>query len=304
MDLSRATVAVTGATGFIGRYLVRALADRGARVVAVVRNPHKVPTLAERAEIRVADLTDRAALASALRGCDAVMANAGVVGLGGVPRDALIRANVEGTANVLRAMVAAGVGRVVMTSSAAAYRPRPDHLYDEEHPLYAATDRTSRFGWYAVSKGAAEREAWRLAGELGLALSTVRPHAIHGAFDPHGPTLWLRRLMTAPVGLWVRNMEFPSVYAGDVADAMVRMLERPVAHGRAYNVAGEGHGFWELYEAWREAGGPVPRLVVPVPVPLRRRFALTRVTTDLDWRNRPLVEGFRELLALESAGGL
>ncbi|HMV67179.1 MAG TPA: NAD(P)H-binding protein, partial [Myxococcota bacterium] len=45
--MSRSTIAVTGATGFLGRYLVRALLRRGARVVAVVRNPARVPAMAE-----------------------------------------------------------------------------------------------------------------------------------------------------------------------------------------------------------------------------------------------------------------
>src|SRR5690606_4106129 len=98
---------------------------------------------------------------------------------------------------------------------------------------------------------------------------------------------------------------FPSVYAGDLAEATMRMLERSVAVGRAYNVAGtEDTDFWALYEGWRAAGGPAPAVVLPVPVPLRRRFDLTRVTTDLDWSNRPLVDGFRETLALEAAGDL
>ncbi len=79
------TVAVTGATGFIGRYLVQALVERGTRVVGVVRSPDKVPALRDhpRVEMRKADLADRAALTAAFDGVDAVISNAGLISIGG-----------------------------------------------------------------------------------------------------------------------------------------------------------------------------------------------------------------------------
>lgn len=303
MDLTGKRIAVTGATGFLGRYLVRTLSARGAVPVAVVRNPSKVPTLATVAELAKADLADRDALRRAFAGCDAVCANAGVVGLGGTSRQTLIAANVDGTENVLRAAADAGVRRIVYTSSGVVYRDRRDHRYHEDHELRDAGDFATRFGWYGISKAVAERTAWKLAAELDLHLSTARPWAIHGAFDPHGPTHWIKKLMQAPLGFWVTHMEFPSVYAGDFSDAVARMIERPASIGRAYNIAGEeeGMGFAPILDAWSAAGGRTPRLVLRFPVPLRRRFDLTRAKADLGWTNRPLVDGLRETLALEAA---
>lgn len=302
MKLSGKRVAVTGATGFVGRSLVRTLASRGAHVVGVVRNPDKVPSLrAAGVELRQADLGSRAALTQALSGVDAVFSNAALIGIGDKSREALIETNVQGTQNVLQAAADAGATRVVMTSSAAAYREKPGAHYSETDPLLDRDDAVGRFGWYSQSKGVAEREAWKLAEALGLSLSTVRPHQIHGAFDDTGFTRWMRRFMRPPVSLFPARMRLPSVYVGDLTEAMCRCLERPHTIGRAYNVTGDPDGptYWDLMRAYGEAGGKTPMLVVPVPVPIRRTYDLRRARAELDFENRPAIEGFREMLRLE-----
>jgi len=116
MDLKQSKVAVTGATGFIGRYIVRALLERGAHVVAVVRNPEKVPRMAELGvELRTADLGDPEALVRGFSGCDAVISNAAVVSLARESRETMIAHNLEGTRNVIEAIAIAGVGRAIQT---------------------------------------------------------------------------------------------------------------------------------------------------------------------------------------------
>ncbi len=305
LDLAGASIAVTGATGCIGRHIVRSLQARGAHVVGVVRTPDKVPSMvAAGVEMRRADLADPLALQEAFRGVDALISNAGLVSVGGASRELLVQTNVEGTRNTLAAAAKAGVSRVVMTSSASVYRPRPDNHYLEHHALRQEHDRVLRPYWYAVSKAVAEQEAWRLSGELGLNLTTVRPHAVHAAHDLRGITAWLKWLMRPPVTFWVTHTRLPSVYAGDIGEAMCLMLERSVSEGKAYNIAGEPgkHTLWEMLEAWRAAGGRVPPVVIPIPMPIQQSLDITAATHDLGWRNRPLGEGFAELVELERAG--
>jgi nucleoside-diphosphate-sugar epimerase len=302
MDLNGARVAVTGATGFIGRNIVHALRNHGAHVIGVVRNPAKVPALAASGvELRKADLADVDALAAGFDGVDAVISNAGLIGLGDRTKAELIATNVQGTRNVVDAMKHAGVRRIVMTSSATAYRPRRDHHYKEAHALREATDFSTRFTHYAVSKAVGETEAWRLAESEGLELTTIRPQAVHGAFDTHSLMGWLKWLNAGPVGVWLSHIKYPSVYCGDLAEAFCLALEHPVSIGRAYNITGEPdqHDLWDLLDAWREVGGELPSVVLPLPVPIRRCYDITRAKADLGWTNRPLVEGFRELRDLE-----
>src|SRR5712691_6318889 len=117
MELRGATVAVTGATGFLGRYLVDVLLGRGAHVVGVVRNPDRVPELARRGvELRRADLAERERLAAGFAGATAVVSNAALFALGNSRWDDHHRANIEGLRNVLAAVVDAGVRRVVHVS--------------------------------------------------------------------------------------------------------------------------------------------------------------------------------------------
>ncbi len=307
MELSNSKIAVTGATGFIGRYIVRTLVQRGAHVIGVVRNPSRVPGLTQMGvEIRKADLTDPKALALGFKGADAVISNAASVSLVGGPdrRAALIKANLQGAQNVFRAVSEADVGRVVKTSSAIVYRPKADHYYHEDDPIRAAEDPRLMFSSYAVSKACSEREAWRLAERDGIGLTSVRPHTVYGAFDESSFTPWFKRLLIPKwVSLYPSRTYLPLVYAGDVAEAICLALEKPVSIGRAYNIAGAPmeHSFWDLLDAWIEAGGPAPRKILPVPVPLVRRYDIRRAAEDLGWKNRPLVDGCRETLEIESS---
>src|SRR5258705_2473496 len=122
MILRGATIAVTGATGFLGRYIVDSLLARGARVAGVVRNPDRVPELAAKGvELRKADLAEPDRLAAGFAGADAVVSNAALFSLGNQSWADHERANVEGTRNVMTACKDAGVKRVVHVSSVTAY---------------------------------------------------------------------------------------------------------------------------------------------------------------------------------------
>ena len=292
------TIALTGATGFLGRYIVRALAARGARVVGVVRNPDKVPALvAEGVELRRADLAEPDLLARGFAGADAVVSNAALLPVRNWRRADHLRTNVRGTENVLAAAVAAGVRRIVHVSSVSAYAGRAPIPVREDHPLLGE-DAGRLTPAYGASKALAERRAWQLAREHGLALTTLRPCLIYGAWDTNFMPIFVA-LARLPIAVMPACTWLSMVYAGDVAEAVALALEKPVAIGRAYNVAGEDMSVWRFFRAWREAGGRSARLGLPVPFPYRRYYDTTRARTELGWRSRPVDEALRETLALD-----
>jgi nucleoside-diphosphate-sugar epimerase len=293
-------IAVTGATGFLGRYVVDVLLARGAHVVGVVRNPDKVPSLAARGvELRRADLAERDRLTAGFAGADAVVSNAALFSLRNTRWADHERANVAGTRNVFGALHDAGVRRVVHVSSVAVYGlfPGERHL-DEDAPQL--THDAWRLPWrvYPVSKAVSEQEAWRLAGEHGLALTTVRPCTIYGAFDPNFMPVF-RRLVSLPITVMPAGLRMSFVYAGDVAEGIALALEHPESAGRAYNLTGDGESAWDFARAWRDAGGASASVMLPLPLPLHSRFDSTRAKRELGWRPRPLVDALRETFRLE-----
>jgi 2-alkyl-3-oxoalkanoate reductase len=297
--LSRAKVAVTGATGFLGRYIVEVLLRRGASVAGVVRNPDRVPELAVRGvELRKADLESRVDLARGFAGMDAVVSNAALFSLRNQSWDDHIRTNVDGTRNVFAAIADARVKRVVHVSSVAVYRSGAAKT-DEDSPQH--DEQTPRRPWtvYAISKALSEQLAWRMAEDHDLELTVVRPCAIYGAHDTNLMPV-LRWLVWFPVTIVPVMTGMPFVYAGDVAEAIALSLEKPISIGKAYNVTGEDSSIWEFVDAWGKAGGSMPWLRLPLPIPVTRGFDHSLAARELGWRNRPIVEGLRETFALES----
>jgi nucleoside-diphosphate-sugar epimerase len=111
-----------------------------------------------------------------------------------------------------------------------------------------------------------------------------------------------RRVIGFPVSIMPGSLRLALVYAGDVADAIARALERPASVGRAYNVTGDDLPLREFVHAWREAGGPTGSVLLPIPVWMSRMFDNRRAERELGWRNRTFVEALRETFALERGG--
>ena len=299
MELAGKTIAVTGATGFLGRYISECLLSRGARVVGVVRRPDRVPALKEAGvEMRRADLADRDALTAGFAGADAVVSNAALFRLTNRDWESHLATNVAGTTNVMEAAATAGVQRVTHVSSVAVYKGRAGgHAVKEDHPKLTREDR----GWfnaYWVSKALSEAAAWERAGALGLALTCVRPSAIYGAHDENFTRI-VAALGSAPVTVMPFGMTIPVVYARDVAAAIARTLEEPVSVGRSYNVSSPVAAR-TLLAQWARAAGRRPWVRVPLPVPFRLLIDSQAARDDLGWEPTPLCDGLRRTVEEDS----
>jgi nucleoside-diphosphate-sugar epimerase len=299
-NLINKTIAVTGATGFLGRYFVRELHAQGANVVAVVRNPTKVPELKrDGIELRIADLADRVALSQAFAHCDAVIANAGQVSMN-PDYDELLRQNLDGTRNTLHACSDANVQRVITISSASVYQKiRSDIAIDETAPLRTAKDKRNRFSIYPISKAMAEQESWQLAQSLQLQMTAIRPYAIFGAFDQHSFSHWFEWLMRWPVlAPYPVGLNLPLIYAGDLARATCATLTTEKAIGEAFNVGGDNIDFWQFYNIWVETGGFHPALRIALPVPFKRLFNDNKIRNLTGWQPRDFSDTCRETLTI------
>ncbi len=172
---------VTGATGFVGANLVRALLARGVRVRVFVRpGSRRVPLEGLDVEYTQGDVRDPASLEGPMRACDVVFHVAGDTRMFVPDPGEMWRTNVEGTRNVLVAAFKAGVPRVVHTStvSAVAGSLEPGVTADEETPF-----NLDRFPFhYAITKRAAE-DVCREAAAAGQDVVIVNPGSMFGSWD-------------------------------------------------------------------------------------------------------------------------
>jgi len=305
MNLDGATIAVTGATGFLGRYIVRVLLQRRSRVIGVVRNPDRVPELARQGvELRKADLRELARLAEGFAGAEAVVSNAALFSLSNMNWESHHGANVTGTRNVFEAAAQAGVRRMIQVSSVAVYQGRT-RAVREDHLQHTETSRRWPWKVYRISKALSEQLAWRLAARHGIELTTVRPCGIYGAFDPNFIPMY-RRLVEGRVYIKLLGVQCPLVYAGDVAEGIALCLERTVAIGKAYNLTGDLESLRHFVDAWPAAGGATGKVTMPLPLPVRLSafYDNGSAKRDLGWVNRSYHEGLREMLALERGATL
>jgi dihydroflavonol-4-reductase len=258
-----ARVLVTGATGFIGAHVVRALLARGDDVRVTVRASSPLEAL-EGLEVQrvTADITDRAAMRRAVRGIERAFHVAGTTNLRmGV--EPLLRANAEGTRVVLEACLSAGVERVVHTSSVAAIGPaRPGGALDERHV------RTGPLGIpYADAKHAAEVEALRVAAR-GLDVVLACPaHVLGAGDDRRSSTEVVRRFLLRRIPAYVDGA-ICVVDVEDVAAGLLLCDERGTA-GERYILGTRNYTWQRLFAELQQISGVEgPALRLPVAAAL------------------------------------
>ena len=145
-------VLVTGATGFLGKYLVSELLDEGCHVIAVGRNETAGADLEEKgASFVKADFTDKAALSESFRNIDCVI-HAGALSTVWGKWEDFYNINVLGTRNICELCIENGVSRIVYISSPSIYSAKKDRFDIKEDDF----DKSNELNYYIKSKILAE----------------------------------------------------------------------------------------------------------------------------------------------------
>ena len=275
-------VLVTGISGFLGGHIALQLLAGGYAVRGSVRSLDKADKVREtlaahgadlaRLEIVALDLMADAGWAEAVAGCRFVQHVASPFVIE-TPRDRndLIVPAVEGTRRAITAALAAGVERIVLTSSIAAI-VYGHYDYDR---VFTAGDWTRLDGRpvpaYPESKLRAEREAWRLADRFGAhdKLVAINPGAILGPLlddDPGTSGALVQRLLNGAVPAAPR-ISFSIVDVRDVAAAQVAAMTAPGAGGHRFILSDREMSLMELADGLRSAlpayARRLPRLQLP-----------------------------------------
>jgi dihydroflavonol-4-reductase len=240
-------VCVTGATGFVGGHVARLLAERGDEVRVTYRNPDRLDRLAD-LDVRPvkADVLDRSALRRAFRDAELVFHTAGYVGSS--PRARVWSLNALSPRIAVEAAAAAGVERLVLTSSVAALGPAPPGEVAHESQLYAGQARGLI---YPDAKHEGEMEALVTGGRAGVDVVVVNPSYVFGVpVDRSQPG----ETSTRTIGNYLRG-RLPGVVDGalngvdveDVATGHLLAAERGTP-GERYVLGGENLTWVELLE--------------------------------------------------------
>jgi dihydroflavonol-4-reductase len=260
----RDLVLVTGAAGFVGAAVARAALAEGYAVRALVRagSPRR-NLVGLDAEVAEGDMRDPAAVGRALAGARFLLHVAADYRLWARDPGEIVRNNVDGTQAVMRAALAAGVERIVVTSSVATLRVGPATVAATEDAPLAEHDA---IGAYKRSKVAAERLVERMVAQDGLPAVIVNPSTPVGARDVR-PTPTGRIIVEAARGRMPAFVEtgLNVVDVEDVAHGHLLAL----AHGRVgerYILGGQNVMLRDLLGGIAQLVGRVPpRLRLPAP---------------------------------------
>ena len=251
---------VTGASGLVGSHLIQSLVAKGKTVRALYRN--QIPSFkgAEKVNWVAGDLLDVSALTDAMEGATHVYHCAAIVSFAPSKAAMMIKANQEGTANLVNICLDQKVEKLVFVSSVAALgRIREDAPIDESMHWTPETSNSI----YGKSKYLAEMEVWRGMAE-GLNIAIVNPVIIFGAGDWNkgSSEIFKSSYNQFP---WYTNGISGFVDVLDVVDAMQLLMDSPIV-GERYIISAENLSYQTVFTKIANAFSKKPptRKVTPL----------------------------------------
>lgn len=254
---------VTGATGFIGRWVARQLVQQGHEVRSLARNPEKTRHLSETGvETMRGDITRKDSMREAMHGVDGVFHMAGWYKLGIKSKKEIALAeaiNVGGTRNVMELVRELKIPRCVYTSSLAVFSDTKGRKFNETYrhhgPWLSVYDHTK---WQAHYEVVAKMQEERVP------IIIVQPGLVYGPGDQSGiHEMWVaylrRRLPMVP-----KKTAFCWGHVEDIARSHVQAMEKGTP-GESYILAGPEHTLIEALEIAEKITGIKPPRLHPGP---------------------------------------
>ena len=284
-------ILITGGTGFIGSNLSAALVERGYSV-RLFRRPSSDLTAIGDLDVEqvLGDLRDPDSLRKAVKGCDTVFHVGALVSYWRRQREEMYAINIGGTRNVVEACIAAGVERLVHTSSIAAVG------YSDTG---APADETNAFNWdsldigYRISKFRAEEEVQRGIG-MGLPAVIVNPSVVIGERDIHFNGGQIIRDVHRKRLFYYIGGGTNIAYVGDVVRGHIQAALKGRI-GERYILGGKNLTYKEMLSTTAEVVGGIGPLF-RLPMWAAKGIAslsegVARLTTTKPWIGRELVAG-------------
>lgn len=251
---------VTGASGLVGSHLIQSLVGKEKKVTALYRRAIPEFAGAEKVNWVPGDVLDLVSLEQAMEGVEQVYHCAAIVSFVPSQSARMIKANQEGTANVVNLCIEKKIDKLVFVSSVAALgRIREDAPIDESMNWTPATSNSV----YGQSKFLAEMEVWRGMAE-GLNIAIVNPVIIFGAGDwtKGSSEIFKSAYDEFP---WYTKGESGFVDVLDVIDSMQLLMDSPIT-GQRYVISAENLSYQTVFTKIAQAfiKRPPHRKVTPL----------------------------------------
>ncbi len=229
---------ITGGSGFIGRNVVKRLKDKYELTLLLL--PDEPSTGFGDLNIVRGDITRPNSLSGLIEGHDTVIHMAGAVGYQSWRNT--LSTNVDGTRNVIKKAVRAGVIRFIYMSSVSVYGRIPDLKITEEQPYKKIRDP------YGDTKLEAEQLVRKYAEKNRIDLTILRPTAVYGEGDNKFLPQLTENIKSGKfriMGDGTQSVDLVNVK--DVAEAVYLTLLRPESIGQVYNIANENNPSWNEF---------------------------------------------------------
>ena len=253
---------VTGASGFVGQHLVKALINQGYRPRALVRDPNKNLTLPDNAEVVAGDVLQPASLRNAVDGMEVVFHCAAAVG-NHFTKAEIYQVNLEGVGNLLEAVKGTSC-RVIFVSSINVLGTRNLVNVNEDEACRYSNDPA------ADVKIDAEALVMDYHRKYGVPVTIIRPGFIYGPGDPHNLPKLITALQRGKFS-YISSKEniVPIVHVDAVVQALILAAKNSRSIGRTYHILDEKRittqGF--VSELCKAANLPPPTKVLPFWIP-------------------------------------
>lgn len=262
----------TGASGFIGRNTAKRLIESGHECICLIRENSKKEMLESiGCQFVTGDIADKGSLIEGMKGCEAVINLANLYSFWEPDISLYRKINVDGTRNVMEAALLSDIKKVIHVSTIAIYGRSSDVPIKEESPVGVQVTE------YARTKYDGDKVAWELFETNGLPLVMIYPCAVLGADDPKSTGDLIRQLVERKMP--IRGLEssvFTWVHVKDVAESIVRALEKEGNLGERYIIGKEHYSVGDFNKAVSEISGvPLPLLSIPGVLVKLNAFLLT-----------------------------
>lgn len=253
---------ITGATGFIGNQVVNRLSQTEHELVCLVRKNNEASERLKSlgAKLIIGDITDKASMLPGMKGCDWVINIAALYSYWEPDNGLYHKINVEGTRNVLECALENNISKVVHVSTVVTYGKPADVPYTEESKVGPV-----RFSRYSQTKFEGDQILWDLYRNKSLPVVVVYPCAVLGAGDPKATGKYVSDLIHKRLPATVfKNATLTWVHVNDVAEAIVRAVEKPGNLGEKYLIGNNRLTLAEINKMVSEISGiRIPKMSMP-----------------------------------------